>query len=592
MEFIRLRGVGVSPGIALGEIVLTERVVFTSRKEDIASSLVGEEIERLKRAVERAKADLLRVKEKTREKIGEEHAFIFDAHLLILEDKSLAASLEKIIREEKAKAEWALSQVNRKYRQIFDSLNDEYFRQRQDDLADVLAKVYLNLEFKKRVRGDEAERREIILIAHDLLPSEAAIKLSRGNVVGVAMDMGGQTSHTAILARSLNIPTVVGLHNVTQQVGGGDYVIVDGTDGEVLINPPSALRKEFQSKKEKYDSYRRELKKTAKLKSVTLDDVKFFPLANIELLDEVPSAFSLGAEGIGLFRSEFIYLQSDSLPSEEDHFSIYAQIAKAAHPRPVYIRTMDIGGEKAIPQLSVEKEPNPALGLRAIRLSLKNRDLFKIQLKAILRAGALGNVRILFPMITEVEEIGEVKLLLSELCDELERKRVKFNRHIPLGVMIEVPAAAAIADILVREVDYISIGTNDLIQYCLAVDRSNELVSYLYKPLHPSVLKLIKSVIEAAVGAGKDVTVCGEMAADALSALILLGFGLQKFSMNPIFIPRIKKTLRSVEFRVVKDIVERALNLKTAQEVEECVIEGILAKYPKAFLLAGSGDKL
>lgn len=592
MEFIRLRGVGVSPGIALGEIVLTERVVFTSRKEDIASSLVGEEIERLKRAVERAKADLLRVKEKTQEKIGEEHAFIFDAHLLILEDKSLAASLEKIIREEKAKAEWALSQVNRKYRQIFDSLNDEYFRQRQDDLADVLAKVYLNLDFKKRVRGDEAERREIILIAHDLLPSEAALKLSRGNVVGVAMDMGGQTSHTAILARSLNIPTVVGLHNVTQQVGGGDYVIVDGTDGEVLINPPSALRKEFQSKKEKYDSYRRELKKTAKLKSVTLDDVKFFPLANIELLDDVPSAFSLGAEGIGLFRSEFIYLQSDSLPSEEDHFSIYAQIAKAAHPRPVYIRTMDIGGEKAIPQLSVEKEPNPALGLRAIRLSLKNRDLFKIQLKAILRAGALGNVRILFPMITEVEEIGEVKLLLSELCDELESKRVKFNRHIPLGVMIEVPAAAAIADILVREVDYISIGTNDLIQYCLAVDRSNEFVSYLYKPLHPSVLKLIKSVIEAAVGAGKDVTVCGEMAADPLSALILLGFGVQKFSMNPIFIPRIKKTLRAVEFRVVKDIVERALNLKTAQEVEECVIEGILAKYPKAFLIAGSGDKL
>jgi phosphotransferase system enzyme I (PtsI) len=382
----------------------------------------------------------------------------------------------------------------------------------------------------------------------------------------------------------MNIPAVVGLHNVTQQVKNGDYLIVDGTDGEVIINPPPAVRKEFLSKKEKFDIYFRELKKTARLKSVTLDGVKFCLLANIELPEEVGMAFSFGAEGIGLFRSEFIYLQRETLPSEADHLAAYAKIAKAAYPLPVYIRTIDIGGEKSLPQLKIEKEPNPALGLRAIRFSLRNRDLFKVQLRAILKASAMKNVRILLPMVTEVEEIGEVKHLFEEVKQELEKERVKFDRQIPLGVMIEVPAAAAITDILVKEVDYLSIGTNDLIQYYLAVDRSNEYVSYLYKPLHPSVLRLVKFIIATAQREGKDVTVCGEMAADPLSALVLLGFGLRQFSMNPIFIPRIKKTLRSVELKTVEKVVEEALSLKTAQDIEEHIIEKILVKHPKAFL--------
>jgi phosphotransferase system enzyme I (PtsI) len=436
----------------------------------------------------------------------------------------------------------------------------------------------------KRRAEQDREKKEV-LVAHEMLPSEAAIRFSRGNVLAVATDMGGPTSHTAILARSLSIPAVVGLHNITQQVKNGDFVIVDGTDGEVIVNPPLAVRKEFLSKKERYDHYFRELKKTAKLKSVTLDDVKFFPLANIELPDEVEMAFSFGAEGIGLFRSEFIYLQSTSLPKEEDHLAAYSRIAKAAYPAPVYIRTIDIGGEKSLPQLKIEKEPNPALGLRAIRFSLRHRDLFKVQLRAILRASVLKNVRILIPMITEVEEIGEVKLLFEEVKKELEKERIKFDRQIPLGVMIEVPAAAAITDIIVKEVDYLSIGTNDLIQYYLAVDRSNEFVSYLYKPLHPSVLRLIRFIIQTALREGKDVAVCGEMAADPLCALVLLGFGLRKFSMNPIFIPRIKKTLRSVELKTVEKVVEEAMNLKTAQDVEETIIERILVKHPKAFLL-------
>ncbi len=583
MDYFRLRGIGVSPGIALGEVLLTERVIFTERKESISPHKVEEELKRLKKAIKRTRGQLTQIKEQIKEKMGEEYSFIFEAHLLILEGKSLHANFERIIKEENCRAEWALSRVHDKYDKLFESLNDEYFKQRKSDITDVLARVYRNLESVDRKREDEG--REKILVSHELLPSEAAVKLSKGNVLAVALDMGGQTSHTAILARSLDVPAVVGLHNISQKVKNGDTLIVDGTDGEVLVNPPLAIRKEFLSKKQKYNDYRKELKKTAKLSSLTLDDVSFSPLANIELPEEVNLALSLGAEGIGLFRSEFIYFQSTSLPSEEDHFSIYSRIAKEAYPHPVYIRTVDVGGEKNLPQLKIEKEPNPALGLRAIRFSLRDKDLFKIQLRAILRASIQKNVKILFPMITEIEEVEEVKLLLREVKDELKTKRIKFDEKIPLGVMIEVPAAAAITDLLVKEVDYLSIGTNDLIQYYLAVDRSNEFVSYLYKPLHPSVLRLLKFIIETAHREGKEITVCGEMAADPLSAIALLGLGLKKFSMNPIFIPRIKKALRSVEHKTVKRVIQKAMTLKTAQEIEECIIENILAKHPKAFLM-------
>jgi len=583
MDYFRLRGVGVSPGIAIGEVFLTERVIFTSRKETISHLQVEAELERLKDAIGKTEEQLTRLKDQIKEKIGEDYSFIFEAHLLILKDKSLFSDLVRIIKEENSRAEWALSRVHEKYQKLFESISDEYFRQRKSDIEDVLTKIYRNLKpTDPKKRDDDKEN---ILVAHDLLPSEAALRLSKGNVLAVALDMGGQTSHTAILARSLDIPAVVGLHNVTQRVRKGDFVIVDGTDGEVIVNPPLAIRKEFLSKKEKYDDYRRELKKTAKLSSTTLDDIRFFPLANIELPEEVNLALSLGAEGIGLFRSEFIYLQSTTLPTEEDHYSIYSQLAKKAHPSPVYIRTVDVGGEKNLPQLKIEKEPNPALGLRAIRLSLRDRDLFRIQLRAILRSSVHKNVRILIPMITEIEEIEEVKLLLREVKEELREKRIKFDENIPLGIMIEVPAAAAITDLLAREVDYLSIGTNDLIQYCLAVDRSNEFVSYLYKPLHPSILRLIRFIIETAHREKTEITVCGEMAADPLSAIILLGFGLRRFSMNPIFIPRVKKALRSVEHKTVRKIVQKAMTLKTAQEIEEHIIENILVKYPNTFLV-------
>ncbi|MGZ5488454.1 MAG: phosphoenolpyruvate--protein phosphotransferase, partial [Candidatus Aminicenantales bacterium] len=573
MDMTRLRGIGVSPGIAMGEVLLAKRVVFTSRKEIIADDQVPDEIKRLHQALDRTRADLARVKESVREKMGPDSSLIFEAHLLILEDPTLVGGLEAVIRDEKARAEWALSKANARYEQLFESLTDDYFRQRKSDVSDVLKRVYRNLETKRE--KEKAPQKQHILVAHELLPSEAALRLSKELTLGVVLDVGGGTSHTAILARSLGIPAVLGLRDVTRQVREGELIIVDGTDGEVIIDPPPAVRREFQAKKEKYENYGRELQKTAKLKSETLDRVRFIPQANIELPEEVDLALSMGAEGIGLFRSEFIYLRRESLPTEEDHFEIYARLARSAHPHPVTIRTLDIGGEKSLPQLNIEKEPNPALGLRAVRFSLRNRDLFRTQLRAILRASAGKNVRILVPMVTEVDEILEVKDIFEDVKKELRRKDEAFDEKIPFGIMIEVPAAAALADVMLKEVDYVSIGTNDLIQYYLAVDRSNEFVSYLFKPFHPAVIRLIRSVIQAARKAEKDVIVCGEMAADTPSAIVLLGFGLRTFSMNPIFIPRIKKALRSVECRTAEKIAEETLKLRSAQEIEEYVTEEI-----------------
>jgi phosphotransferase system enzyme I (PtsI) len=584
MDIVRLRGIGVSPGIAMGEVLLPKRVVFTSRKELVPASAVEDELKRLMRAIERTKADIVQIREKIKEKMGEEKSFIFEAHLLILEDPTLVSGLEHIIREERSRAEWALSKTNSHYEQLFESLNDDYFRQRKSDVSDVLTRIYRNLEAEIRTEREKAPARQHILVAHELLPSEAAIRLGREATLGVALDMGGGTSHTAILARSMSIPAVLGLRNVTALVRDGDFVIVDGTGGEVIINPPAAVRREYQAKKEKYDNYRRELQKTARLKPVTLDRVRVSLLANIELPEEVSSAMSLGAQGVGLFRSEFIYLRTTSLPGEEDHLAIYSRIAREAAPHPVYIRTLDIGGEKSLPQLNIEQEPNPALGLRGVRFSLRNKPLFRIQLRAILRASRQKNVRILVPMVTEVEEIIEAKDILDDVKAELRREKEKFDERIPIGVMIEVPAAAAMTDLMLREVDYVSIGTNDLIQYFLAVDRSNELVSYLYKPFHPAVLRLIRSVIQSAEKMGKEVTVCGEMAADPLSAIVLMGFGLRTFSMNPIFIPRVKKALRAVEVKTAEKIVAEAMKLRSAQEIEEYVIEEILVKHPQVFL--------
>jgi len=582
MEYIRLKGLGVSPGIAIGEVLLSDKPFFSEIKERISPFQVKKEIQRFKNALEKTEKQLLDIKNKIKRKVGEEYSFIFEAHLLILKDESLIKEIEEIIKREKVKTEWALFIVNNKYEKIFQSIDDAYFKQRFGDIKDVLTRINKNLKEKDKPAKLKVEKK--ILVCHELAPSDAATILSRGNILGIALDMGGQTSHTAILARSLNIPAVVGLRNIINHVKDGDKMILDGTTGEVIINPPIAVIKEFLSKKQRYEDYQKELTKIRFLESITLDGFSFSLQGNIELPEEVELAFSYGGEGIGLFRSEYLYLHYPDPPTEEKHYFAYYKVAKKAYPYPVVIRTVDIGGEKELPHLEIEKEPNPALGLRAIRLFLKRKDLFKVQLKAILRASTLKNVKILVPMITQLEEIKEFKTLLEEVKKEFKAQKKDFDPEIPVGIMIEVPAAANIADILVKEVDFLSIGTNDLIQYYLAVDRTNEFVSYLYQPFHPSILRVLRYVIDVCNKEGKEVTVCGEMAADPLSALVLLGLGLKNFSMNPVFIPKVKKALREVEFKEIRKIVGKALNLKTAQEVEEYILESILSKYPQVFL--------
>ena len=360
-------------------------------------------------------------------------------------------------------------------------------------------------------------------------------------------------------------------------------MVVDGTDGEVIIDPPLAIRKEFEEKKERYDDYRLELRKTAALTSSTLDGTKFTPLANIELPEEVKSALSLGAEGIGLFRSEFIYFQKTSLPSVEDHFLAYNKIAKEADPAPVYIRTVDIGGEKNLPQLNIEKEPNPALGLRAIRFSLREGQLFKTQLRAILRASVHGKVRLMFPMISGMAELRTCKRILREVQEGLTQEGVAFDRELEVGIMVETPSAVLLADFLADEVDFFSIGTNDLIQYCLAVDRGNEHVAYLYDPLHPAILRAIKAVCQAANDKNVDVCLCGEMAAEPIYALVLLGLGLHELSMNPASIPRVKRVIRQVSRSDGEKLVEKLLTLKTVKEVSNCLDQEMRRRLPEVF---------
>ncbi len=330
MDITRLRGIGVSPGIAIGEVLLPKRVIFTSRKELITEAQVPDEIKRLRQALDRTRDDLVRIKDSVKDKLGQDSSFIFEAHLLILEDPALVGGLEAIVREDKARAEWALSKINSRYEQLFESLADEYFRQRRSDVSDVLTRVYRNLEARRE--KEKSPQKQHVIVAHELLPSEAALRLSKELTLGIALDMGGQTSHTAILARSLGIPAVLGLRDATRQVRDGDFIIVDGTDGEVIINPPPAVRREFQAKKEKYEAYGRELQKTAALKAVTLDKVRFIPQANIELPEEIGPALAMGAEGVGLFRSEFIYLRRETLPTEEDHFEIYSRHRRREEP--------------------------------------------------------------------------------------------------------------------------------------------------------------------------------------------------------------------------------------------------------------------
>jgi phosphotransferase system enzyme I (PtsI) len=577
-----IQGIGASPGILIGKAYLIERSTVRLPQKRIQPDQVEEEVKRFLKAILESRSQLTEIKEKILDPEVRRHSFILDVHLMILDDKMLIQDAVDTIRKKKVNAEWALDLTLEKLDMVFETIDDEYLRERRSDLHYVSARIFRNLLGKKhdditRIKG------KVIVVAHDLSPADT-LQMNLNHVAGFITDIGGKVSHTSILSRSLGIPAVVGLEVATSLVNGGDLLIINGETGEVVINPTEEVSQSFLERKRRIRSLEREVLKYASLPAETRDGVRVHLQANIEMVEEISSVKMHGGEGIGLFRTEILYLNRKDIPTEEEHFQTYRKLAEGIFPATATIRTLDIGGDKFLPNYSSGNEMNPAMGLRAIRFSLKEADIFKVQLKGILKASAYGKLRILFPMISGVEEIRQTKAILEEVRKGLVKERIAFDRGIKVGAMIEIPSASDISDILAKEVDFFSIGTNDLIQYTLAIDRINEHVSYLYKPLHPAILRIIRKIVQSAHQAKIPVAICGEMATEPLYAIVLLGLGLDEFSMNPISIPKVKKVLRMSRFEETRTLVEKLFQFSTASEIESYVRRWMAERFPKDFI--------
>jgi len=577
------KGIGVSPGIAIGKAVIIEKRVTSVYRVPIREEEVPGEVTRFLEALEKTKEELLELKVKVSRSMGEEYASIFEAHALIVGYASFADRVVQKIEDEQVNAEWALSEVDEELQARFQSFDDEYLRERVADVKDVTQRMLVNLQ--GIVHHDVSEiTHDVVILSDDVTPSDA-IHFNRRPIVGFATEAGGRTSHTSIIAKSLFMPAIIGVPRLTKIVDNDELVIVDGYEGTLIVNPTEALVAEYRSRVTRHHESERKLLENRDIAAVTKDNVKISLTANIELLEELEDAHRFGAEGIGLYRSEFLYIaKSPLLPTEEEHFNIYRRLAEAVAPNWCIIRTFDLGGKKVAKQIIGKQEDNPVLGLRALRLCMKFRDMFRVQLRALLRASAYGKIKIMFPLVSGVQELRQVKTLVKEIKGELDAEGLAYNKDLQIGIMIEVPSAAVIADMLATEADFFAIGTNDLIQYSLAIDRANENVSYLYEPLHPALLRLLKGVIDAGKRAGIPVSMCGEMASDPIYAIVLLGLGLENFSMNPSNVPVIKNVVRAVRVRDCKRIAEIALQKKTAQEIEEFVIESVAMRFPEGLV--------
>lgn len=581
---LQLEGIGVSPGISKGKVYLLDRGRVEVEEVRIHDHQVEEDIRRFRWALAESRKQLEEVRQRVKSTIGKEHLYIIETHQLILEDRFLVEETERTIREEKINAEWALKKVLQSLSQIFEEAEDDYLRERQGDIQHVGNRIQRNLTGRKlETLADIKE--EAIIVAHDLAPSDTA-QMTKGNIIAFVTDVGGPTSHTAIMARSLGIPAVVGLKNITQLARTGDILVVDGSQGVVIVNPTPQISREYSQKRRRLLVRERELVKYRDLPAQTKDGYRINLLANVELLEEIPSLRTFGAQGIGLYRTEFLYLNRSDLPSEEEHFHIYRQVVEGVWPHQAVIRTIDLGGDKFVSKLTLAEEMNPAMGLRAIRFCLKFPEIFGVQLRGLLRASAYGKLKIMLPMISGVEEVRQTKELLEEAKEELRRAGVPFDPGVQLGIMIEIPSAALLADLLAREVDFFSVGTNDLIQYFLAIDRANEQVAYLYEPFHPALVRTIKRVVEGAHEAGIPVAMCGEMAGEPLYTLVLLGLGLDEFSMAPHSVPLVKRVVRECSLAEAHKTVEEVLKLSTAKEIEEHVLAKMACRFPEGFGMA------
>ncbi len=579
-----LSGIGVSPGIISGKAYLFNCPDFQTPYYKLkTNTLVSNEVKRFKKALKDSGQELLDIKEKISNKEGIDPIFL-DVHIMILKDRMFVRETVENIREQRINSEWALKLTLSKYREIFRKMEDEYLRERINDVEYVGDRILRNLSGKTCESISEIDE-EIIIIARDLSPADT-VQINVEKVLGFATDIGGKTSHTAIIARSVEIPAVVGLENITNEVQTGDRVIVDGTAGVVIINPDPEILKRYEDKKKHYEVMAEDLIKDASLPAITMDNHRIDIGANIEFIEEIPSAVSHGTDGVGLYRTEFIYINKEQLPTEEEHFSSYKRVVEGDGVKWSTIRTFDLGGDKFVSDARLAEEMNPAMGLRGIRFCLHEVELFKVQLRAILRASAYGKTKILFPMISGVAEIQEAKKILREVKHDLSAEGIPIDENIEIGIMIEVPSAVMMADKLAEEVDFFSIGTNDLIQYSLAIDRVNERVTYLYEPLHPAILRLIKLVVEAGHNAGIKVAMCGEMAGESAYSLILLGLGLDELSMTPLAIPRVKKIIRGSTLKESRELLDRAMTFSTFREIEEYVRRHMIKRFPDDFPLS------
>jgi phosphotransferase system enzyme I (PtsI) len=578
-----LKGKGVSSGIAIGKVFLLERGRIQVSKHSLKEEHIDREIAKFQQAMKKAIDELNVIKQSIPDDEIRQHAFIIDAHVLMLQDEFFRKEVIETIRRQRINAEWALDIVVFKYLSSFEKVEDPYLRERGQDLNHIQQRL-LRIMVGKHVSSaiDRNLRGKAIIVAHDLSPADT-IQLNLHRTSGFVTDVGGRTSHTSIVARALEIPAVVGLANISGLVKNSDTIIIDGDKGTVIINPSEDIEKEYRSKQLHLIAQRKEFLKLAKLKSETKDGFKIRVGANIELLAEMDIVERYGAEGVGLYRTEYIYLSRKTLPNEMDHYHIYRKLAENRAIKYTTIRTLDIGGDKFASKIEVPKEINPAMGLRAIRLCIKEIDLFKAQLRGILRASQFGPLRILIPMVSGLEEVRQAKGLLKECMEELDSEREDYNRNIKVGIMIEVPATTIITDLLAAEVDFFSIGTNDLIQYSLAIDRGNEYVSYLYEPLHPAVLRMIKKTVENAHAHHIEVSICGEMAGEPLYVPILLGLDLDELSMNAYAIPRVKKIIRGIGHSYCKELLQEVLAKDSAKESEALVRKEMSRLFPEDF---------
>lgn len=571
-----ISGILASPGIAFGKALLLKEDEIVIDRKKISADKVDQEVERFLSGRAKASAQLEVIKTKAGETFGEEKEAIFEGHIMLLEDEELEQEIIALIKDKHMTADAAANEVIDGQATALEELDDEYLKERAADVRDIGKRLLRNI-LGLAIIDLSAIQDEVILVAADLTPSETA-QLNLKKVLGFITDAGGRTSHTSIMARSLELPAIVGTGSITAQVKNGDYLILDAVNNQVLINPSNEQIEALRNLQAQVAEEKAELAKLKDLPAITLDGHQVEVCANIGTVRDVEGAERNGAEGVGLYRTEFLFMDRDALPTEEEQFAAYKAVAEACGSQAVIVRTMDIGGDKELPYMNFPKEENPFLGWRAVRIAMDRKEILRDQVRAILRASAFGKLRIMFPMIISVEEVRALKKEIEIYKQELRDEGKAFDESIEIGVMVETPAAATIARHLAKEVDFFSIGTNDLTQYTLAVDRGNDMISHLYQPMSPSVLNLIKQVIDASHAEGKWTGMCGELAGDERATLLLLGMGLDEFSMSAISIPRIKKIIRNTNFEDAKVLAEQALAQPTTDELMTLVIKFIEEK--------------